>query len=94
MIAELKFVKYPEDIDTIVGKPFTLRCEVEGEHQPTISWNKDNKSLDNDHVIIRKESIRIRSAVSSDQGTYTCVAKNKIGMVAESSAKVTVTSGR
>lgn len=89
----MKFIKYPVDIDTTVGKAITLRCQVKGKHQPTISWNKDNKTLDSDHVILRKESIRIRSVLPTDQGTYTCVAKNNIGMVATSSAKVTVTKG-
>lgn len=89
---DLKFVKYPVDIDTMVGMPITLRCQVKGKHQPTISWNKDNKSLDTDHVILRRESIRIRSALSSDQGTYMCVARDSNGLVATRDAKVTVTT--
>ena len=93
MITELNFVKYPVDVDTMVGHSFTLRCAVRDEHQPTISWNKDNQSLGSDHVLIRKESIRIRKALSSDQGIYTCVAKNRIGIVSSRSAKVTISSG-
>ena len=93
MIIELKFVKSPADIDTMVGMPITLRCQVTGKHQPKISWNKDNKPLESKHVIMRKESIRIRSAVPTDQGTYTCVAKNELGTIATRDAKVTVSTG-
>ena len=90
---DLTFIKYPVDVDTVVGMPITLRCQVQGKHEPTISWHKDNKSLDADHVLLRKESIRIRSAVSSDQGIYTCVARNSIGKVETRDAKVTVSTG-
>lgn len=94
MITELEIVQHPKDINTMVGMPITLRCEVKGKHQPTISWNKDNKTLDDSHVILRKESIRIQSAVSNDQGMYTCIAKNTIGMVVTSrSARVIVSTG-
>ena len=73
--------------------PITLRCQVQGKHEPTISWHKDNKSLDTDHVILRRESIRIRKAVTSDQGTYACVARNSIGKVEIRDAKVSVSPG-
>ena len=93
IVAELEFVKSPADVNTMVGMPITLRCEVTGKHQPKISWNKDNKSLESDHVILRRESIRIRSAVPTDQGTYTCVARNNLGTVATRDAKVTISKG-
>ena len=93
MIAGLQFVKSPADINTMVGMPITLRCQVTGKHQPKISWNKDNKPLESKHVILRRESIRIRSAVPTDQGTYTCVAKNNLGTVATRDANVTISTG-
>jgi len=94
LITELEIVQHPKDIDTIVGMPITLRCKAEGKHHPIISWNKDDKPLDDSHVILRKESIRIQSAITSDQGMYTCIAKDTFGMVATSrSAKVTVLTG-
>ena len=77
----------------MVGMPITLRCQVTGKHQPKISWNKDNKPLESEHVILRRESIRIRSAVSADQGIYTCVAKNELGTVATRDANVTIATG-
>ena len=86
-------MKSPTDIDAMVGMPITLRCAVTGNHQPVITWSKDNRSLESDHVILRRESIRIKNAVPTDQGTYTCMAKNQIGMTATRDAKVTVSTG-
>jgi len=82
-------------VTTIVGESVVLHCEVLGNPQPTISWNKDDHPLDNDndHIILRKKMIKIRHISTSDQGRYTCVATNSIGKQANHSATVTVSPG-
>lgn len=81
---------------TIAGESVILHCEVWGNPQPTISWNKDDRPLDNDsdHIILRKKMIKIREISTNDQGKYTCVAKNSIGKQANYSATVTVSPGK
>ncbi|XP_022777456.1 roundabout homolog 3-like, partial [Stylophora pistillata] len=60
----------------------SFQCEVEGNPQPKVIWLKDNSSLIADKRIVSTGGgLLINDATSKDDGTYTCVARNILGVM-------------
>lgn len=61
-----------------------LECRVRGEPKPTISWTKDDHPVHFDHRIEQLNEadgyckLVIRGPNDSDNGTYTCTARNEL----------------
>ena len=77
-------------LQAFIGKNVTLRCKAIGSPVPTITWYKDGMLLQKDTTrpntnvlyIIRKWSLQLTSIRVSDNGNYSCIARNRFGEIA------------
>nr|XP_034958717.1 fibroblast growth factor receptor 3-like [Zootoca vivipara] len=64
-----------------------FRCPAAGNPSPSIHWLKNGKEFKGEHRIggikLRHQqwSLVMESAVPSDRGNYTCVVRNKYGII-------------
>lgn len=65
--------------------PLKLYCNSTGNPSPNITWVKDDRG-----VINTGEALYIKHVKKSDEGTYVCVASNKVGKNTTASAMITV----
>ena len=54
-----------------------LTCQADGNPSPKITWSKDRKELLNGSI---SGSIHIVPKYNKDFGSYTCTARNALGM--------------
>ena len=67
-----------------------LKCTVEGNPSPQVSWSKLNGSLPvGRHVVASSGALILNDVRSEDDGVYTCGAENLLGSF-HTSAKLTV----
>ncbi|XP_061163155.1 basement membrane-specific heparan sulfate proteoglycan core protein-like [Saccostrea echinata] len=72
-------VNVPENRLTVdQGSTATIRCEVTGTPQPTITWSKSREELTSRHRV-SGGTLRIVGAQVEDRGVYLCVAENTAG---------------
>ncbi|KAH9508116.1 Leucine-rich repeats and immunoglobulin-like domains protein 3 [Bulinus truncatus] len=89
------FLQKPKDVTVKAGKPAELKCAATGQPPPEISWQKDGG--DNFpaarerrmHVFPNDDKFFIMDTRITDEGVYSCMAKNEAGVVI-SNATVTV----
>ncbi|XP_017136363.1 fasciclin-2 isoform X2 [Drosophila miranda] len=79
-------VHLPPTLEAIEGKPFAANCTATGKPVPEISWIRDATQLnvataDRFQVNPQTGLVTINSVREDDYGTYTCLAKNKAGVV-------------
>ena len=68
----------------------SFQCEVEGNPQPKLTWLRDNSSLlVNKRVVSTAGGLVINDVTLTDDGTYTCEARNILGVMT-SSVRLTV----
>ncbi|PFX14034.1 Peroxidasin [Stylophora pistillata] len=68
----------------------SLQCLVEGNPEPMVKWLKQNSSLPKEKRIVQSRGdLLIMDVTSRDNGMYTCVAKNILGVM-KASATLTV----
>ncbi|XP_034337833.2 basement membrane-specific heparan sulfate proteoglycan core protein isoform X5 [Magallana gigas] len=60
------------------GTTATIRCEVTGTPQPTITWSKSRGDLTDRHRVTGG-TLRIVGAQVEDRGIYLCLAENSAG---------------
>lgn len=81
-------VKPMKNVTAVAGKPILIKCRVTGHPLESITWEKDGNTLPMDHrqKILENGSLVINEVDRvSDQGMYTCVARNKKGLVSRNS---------
>ncbi|XP_051962869.1 roundabout homolog 2 isoform X4 [Xyrauchen texanus] len=87
------FLRRPINQVVLEEEAVEFRCQVQGDPQPSVRWKKDEIDIprgrydikyDKDHYVLR-----IKKAVAGDEGTFTCVAENRVGKM-EASATLTV----
>ncbi|XP_023579891.1 roundabout homolog 2 [Octodon degus] len=84
------FLRRPINQVVLEEEAVEFRCQVQGDPHPTVRWKKDDTDLPRGRYDIRDDyTLRIKKALSTDEGTYMCVAENRVGKV-ESSATLTV----
>ena len=67
----------------------SIQCEVEGNSQPKVTWLRDNFSLlANKRVVSTAGGLVINDVTLTDDGTYTCEARNILGVM-KSSVRLT-----
>lgn len=75
------FLVIPTSKSVIIGGDVTLECSANGLPQPTITWLKDGRQLEMDHLDTRYGktgygSLTIKSVKLGDEGGYQCRAEN------------------
>ncbi|KAE8279026.1 ADAMTS-like protein 1 [Larimichthys crocea] len=71
-------------VPILLQKPIAsleLRCEALGNPIPSLTWTKNGKELNfNGRVgLLPTGSLRIQSPSKTDEGQYTCTARNRLG---------------
>ncbi|XP_010780302.1 roundabout homolog 2-like isoform X2 [Notothenia coriiceps] len=87
------FVQRPVNQVVLVDEAVEFRCQVRGDPPPTLRWKKEDVEIPRGRYDIRYEKedllLKIKKASVSDQGTFTCLAENRVGKV-EASAYLTI----
>ncbi|XP_019380668.1 PREDICTED: roundabout homolog 2 isoform X3 [Gavialis gangeticus] len=84
------FLRRPINQVVLEEEVVEFRCQVQGDPQPTVRWKKDDTDLPRGRYDIKDDyTLRIKKAMSTDEGTYACIAENRVGKV-EASATLTV----
>ncbi|XP_078515094.1 roundabout homolog 2 [Lissotriton helveticus] len=84
------FLRRPINQVVLEEEAVEFRCQVQGDPQPTVRWRKDDTDLPRGRYDIKDDyTLRIKKATSADEGTYSCMAENRVGKV-EASASLTV----
>uniref|UniRef100_A0A7M4F217 Roundabout guidance receptor 2 n=1 Tax=Crocodylus porosus TaxID=8502 RepID=A0A7M4F217_CROPO len=84
------FLRRPINQVVLEEEVVEFRCQVQGDPQPTVRWKKDDADLPRGRYDIKDDyTLRIKKAMSTDEGTYACIAENRVGKV-EASATLTV----
>uniref|UniRef100_A0A803VIB0 Roundabout guidance receptor 2 n=1 Tax=Ficedula albicollis TaxID=59894 RepID=A0A803VIB0_FICAL len=84
------FLRRPINQVVLEEEAVDFRCQVQGDPTPTVRWRKDDADLPRGRYDIKDDyTLRIKKATSTDEGTYTCIAENRVGKV-EASATLTV----
>ncbi|XP_074048881.1 LOW QUALITY PROTEIN: roundabout homolog 2 [Macrotis lagotis] len=84
------FLRRPINQVILEEEAVEFRCQVQGDPPPTVRWKKDDTDLPRGRFDIKDDyTLRIKKAMSSDEGTYMCVAENRVGRV-EAAATLTV----
>ena len=65
----------------------SFQCQVKGNPEPKVTWLKQNSSLVADKRIVPSDGgLVITDVTSQDDGMYTCVARNILGVMKASAA--------
>uniref|UniRef100_A0A4W6F711 Roundabout guidance receptor 2 n=1 Tax=Lates calcarifer TaxID=8187 RepID=A0A4W6F711_LATCA len=87
------FVQRPVNQVVLVDESVEFRCQVHGDPPPTLRWKREDVDIPRGRYDIRYDKedflLRIKKASISDQGTFTCLAENRVGKV-EASAYLTI----
>ena len=69
-------------MQTAVNRTVEIRCETTGIPTPTVTWNIDSKPLLAGNRIEMHQNgsiLRLTGVQTSQEGRYSCLARNKIG---------------
>ncbi|KAM7132301.1 roundabout homolog 2 isoform 2-T2 [Molossus nigricans] len=84
------FLRRPINQVVLEEEAVEFRCQVQGDPQPTVRWKKDDADLPRGRYDVKDDyTLRIKKALSTDGGAYTCIAENRVGKV-DASATLTV----
>ncbi|XP_060689848.1 roundabout homolog 2 isoform X7 [Hemiscyllium ocellatum] len=84
------FIRRPINQVVLENDSVEFRCQVQGDPQPTVRWRKDDTDVARGRYDIKEDNtLRIKRVSNGDEGTFTCVGENRVGMV-EATATLTV----
>ena len=73
----------PSKVTTSESSNLLLECAAQGNTE--ITWKRTGRVLPRNHVVYPNGTLLLRSVVANDAGTYSCVAKNALRSVKETS---------
>ncbi|XP_036070758.1 roundabout homolog 2 isoform X8 [Oryzias melastigma] len=87
------FIRRPINQVVLEEELVEFRCQVQGDPQPNVRWRKDDVDVPRGRYEIKYDKddyvLRVKKASISDEGTFTCVAENRVGKL-EAAASLTV----
>uniref|UniRef100_UPI00398F21F7 roundabout homolog 2 isoform X4 n=1 Tax=Pristiophorus japonicus TaxID=55135 RepID=UPI00398F21F7 len=84
------FIRRPINQVVLEEEGVEFRCQVQGDPLPTVRWRKDDIDVARGRFDIKDDNtLRIKRVSNGDEGTYTCVGENRVGLV-EATATLTV----
>uniref|UniRef100_A0A8C4GRS2 Roundabout, axon guidance receptor, homolog 2 (Drosophila) n=1 Tax=Dicentrarchus labrax TaxID=13489 RepID=A0A8C4GRS2_DICLA len=87
------FLRRPINQVVLEEETVEFRCQVQGDPQPNVRWRKDDVDVPRGRYEIKYDKddyvLRVKKASINDEGTFTCVAENRVGKL-EASATLTV----
>ncbi|XP_074534935.1 roundabout homolog 2 isoform X7 [Halichoeres trimaculatus] len=87
------FLRRPINQVVLEEESVEFRCQVQGDPQPNVRWRKDDVDVPRGRYEIKYDKddyvLRVKKASINDEGTFTCVAENRVGKL-EASATLTV----
>ena len=69
----------PRKVTVSQSSSLLLNCAAQGHTE--ITWKRTGKGLPHSHLIYSNGTLLLRSVVTNDAGTYSCVAKNALRSV-------------
>ena len=63
------------------GERYTIRCTAVGNPSPFVQWIKNGATTNNSKLSIERSDLVIESMDESDEGNYSCRAKNRLKTV-------------
>ena len=69
----------PRKVTVSQSSNLLLNCAAQGNSE--ITWRRTGKGLPHSHLIYSNGTLLLRSVVTNDAGTYSCVAKNALRSV-------------
>uniref|UniRef100_A0A1A8VH07 Roundabout, axon guidance receptor, homolog 2 n=1 Tax=Nothobranchius furzeri TaxID=105023 RepID=A0A1A8VH07_NOTFU len=87
------FLRRPINQVVLEEETVEFRCQVQGDPQPNVRWRKDDIEVPRGRYEIKYDKedyvLRVKKTSVNDEGTFTCVAENRVGKL-EASASLTV----
>ncbi|XP_053926456.1 obscurin-like protein 1 isoform X3 [Cuculus canorus] len=79
-----RFLAYPRAFTVQSGANAVLSCQITGDPQPSILWEKDKTPIESSgrfHVEVKGDlySLLVSHATPQDSGLYICKARNSVG---------------
>ncbi|XP_061637139.1 roundabout homolog 2 isoform X3 [Phyllopteryx taeniolatus] len=91
------FLRRPINQVVLEDEMVEFRCQVQGDPQPNVRWRRDDVDVPRGRYEIKYDKddyvLRVKKASVNDEGTFSCVAENRVGKL-EASATLTVRDGR
>ncbi|KAK3083483.1 hypothetical protein FSP39_023775 [Pinctada imbricata] len=77
------------DISVLLGEDAYLECKISGQPEPSVSWSKDSRKIDESkkYQMMQDDmtvSMTIREVTQKDAGSYSVEASNDLGSVSTS----------
>ncbi|XP_067827155.1 roundabout homolog 1 [Heptranchias perlo] len=101
-----EIIEHPTDLAVFRGEPATLNCRAEGRPQPLIEWYRNGERVETSkddpqsqrtllpHGSLFFYQLNQGRKGKSDEGIYTCVARNHLGYALSKNASLYVASLR
>ncbi|KAG9482417.1 hypothetical protein GDO78_011222 [Eleutherodactylus coqui] len=87
-------IEHPSDLAVRRDQPATMNCRADGNPEPTIEWYRNgelvNFSKGHNSLILGGSLFFLHIKGKSDEGVYTCVARNRLGTAISRNASLTI----